>query len=178
MKFEKLLVNDKILPLCQRNVSPYKHYNKNELWKTVRPTSFQKAQLQSVSIFLKLASNLSIRAFLCICSVIYTFFSRFESLNLSFTQFGGSFLRLNFDNFFRKRQVPFQLEKLISPGRLFNFQILCSAVLGSWVQTTAHSCCNVIVRTTHYYTWRTSGLNSRPNVFQPVHERSTRRHQV
>ena len=25
-------------------------------------------------------------------------------------------------------------------------------------------------QTTHYYTWRTSGLNSRPNALQPVHE--------
>ena len=33
-------------------------------------------------------------------------------------------------------------------------------------QTTVPSCCNFIVRTTYHHTWRTSGLNSRPNAFQ------------
>ena len=38
----------------------------------------------------------------------------------------------------------------------------------SYKQTTVHSCCIFIVRTIHYYTWRTSGLVSWPNTFQPV----------
>ena len=35
-------------------------------------------------------------------------------------------------------------------------------------------CSNLTVRTTRYYTWRSSGLNSRSNAFQPVHEQFTR----
>ena len=36
------------------------------------------------------------------------------------------------------------------------------------------SCCNFTVRTTRYFTWHSSGLNSRSNAFQPLHEQFTR----
>ena len=58
MELKKLLVNDKITASCQTNMS-LKHYikgckqQKRTLKKTVRLTSLQKPQLQSVSIIFK-----------------------------------------------------------------------------------------------------------------------------
>ena len=62
LELEKLLLNNKTTALCQANMSPkhcIKPYQrlqtttKNKLWKTLMLTSFQKLQLQSVSIFFK-----------------------------------------------------------------------------------------------------------------------------
>ena len=69
---------------------------KNDLWKTVRLTSFQKPKLQSVSIFFK---------FVHPCVLLYSavlfipFFYCFEGLFLCFTQFSNGFHCFNFDNF-------------------------------------------------------------------------------
>ena len=46
-KIEKLLVNDKITSL----VSISTVTNNGQIWKTIKPASFQKLQLSSVSIF-------------------------------------------------------------------------------------------------------------------------------
>ena len=71
MELEKLLVNGKIIASSQTNVPPkhnIKHNkNKNELWKTVKLTSFQKAQLN----LFQSSSSLSIRSSFCICCVTY-----------------------------------------------------------------------------------------------------------
>ena len=69
--------------------------NKNELWKTVRWTSFQKPQLQSVSISFKFDHACLLLYFY----VIYTLFSCFERLFLCFTQSGGGSHSLDFDKF-------------------------------------------------------------------------------
>ena len=50
--------------ICLPSIISIATNHKNELWKTVRLTSFQKPKLQSVLIFL----NLSIRASFCIPS--------------------------------------------------------------------------------------------------------------
>lgn len=59
VELEKLLLNNKTTALCQANMStkhcikPYQRLQtttKNKLWKTLMLTSFQKLQLQSVSI--------------------------------------------------------------------------------------------------------------------------------
>ena len=69
--------------------------NKNELWKTFRWTSFQKPQLQSVSISFKFVYACLLLYFY----VIYTLFSCFERLFLCFTQSGGGSHSLDFDKF-------------------------------------------------------------------------------
>ena len=71
MELEKLIVNGKIIASSQTNMPPkhnIKHNkNKNELWKTVKLTSFQKAQLN----LFQSSSSLSIRSSFCICCVTY-----------------------------------------------------------------------------------------------------------
>ena len=71
MELEKLIVNGKIIASSQTNMPPkhnIKHNkNKNELWKTVKLTSFQKAQLN----LFQSPSSLSIRSSFCICCVTY-----------------------------------------------------------------------------------------------------------
>ena len=65
MELEKLIVNGKIIASSQTNMPPkhnIKHNkNKNELWKTVKLTSFQKAQLN----LFQSSSSLSIRSSFC-----------------------------------------------------------------------------------------------------------------
>ena len=76
MKFEKLLVNDKILTLCQRNVSPYKLYikrYKQQKW-TLKDCQANKFSKSSIAIRPQSSPNLFIRAFVSISCVIYTFF--------------------------------------------------------------------------------------------------------
>ena len=91
MTKSELLVKQICLPNIISNVTS----NKNELGKTVRLTSFQKAQLQSVLILLQVC--LSAPPF--VFAVIYSFFQCFYWLFLCFTQFGDSFHCLNFDKF-------------------------------------------------------------------------------
>ena len=71
MELEKLIVNGKIIASSQTNMPPkhnIKHNkNKNELWKTVKLTSFQKAQLN----LFQSSSSLSICSSFCICCVTY-----------------------------------------------------------------------------------------------------------
>ena len=69
--------------------------NKNELWKIVRQTSFQKPQLQSVLIFYKFVHP----CLLLYSCVIYTLFLCFERLFLCFTQSGGGSHSLDFNKF-------------------------------------------------------------------------------
>ena len=69
--------------------------NKNELWKTVTWTSFQKPQLRSVSISFKFVHACLLLYFY----VIYTLFSCFERLFLCFTQSDGGSQSLDFDKF-------------------------------------------------------------------------------
>ena len=50
MKLEKLPLKDKMTVSCLQHIISIVTNNKNELWKTVRSTSFPKPQLESVSI--------------------------------------------------------------------------------------------------------------------------------
>ena len=65
---------------------------KHGLRKSVRPSSFQKAQLQSVSIFFKFVDCLAPFAFAVL-------FSYYEQLFSCCTQFCDGSLCLSFDNF-------------------------------------------------------------------------------
>ena len=75
-------MNDKVTALFPTNMFP-KHYikpvtnNKNELLKTVRLTSFQKAQLQSVSIFFKFVHLFVPLCLLCLSNLLKTFLDFF-----------------------------------------------------------------------------------------------------
>ena len=69
--------------------------NKNELWKPVRLTSFQKRQLQSFSIFFFFC--LLVPPFVIVLLSIHSF--NILSRYFCFTQFGGSFHCLNFETF-------------------------------------------------------------------------------
>ena len=100
MKLEELLLNDKITALCQTNyyvpqvlLQMQLFNNENELWKTIRLTSFPNTQLQSVSILFK---------YVHACVLLYLFavllFLSLVFMVLCFTEFnGGSFL--NCDKF-------------------------------------------------------------------------------
>ena len=83
LKLEKLPVDGLWITKSQlgvkQNMSP-KHINisivtnnKNELWKTVRLTSFQKPQLQSVSIFFKFVHPCFLFYLLCYLNIPLTF---------------------------------------------------------------------------------------------------------
>ena len=106
IKNKKLLVNDKITALYQTNMTP-KHYIKRckqQKWKTVKLTSFQKPQLQYVSVLFFCWTSLSFPVSFCTCIMYLTtgfniFFSCFDQLLFSFTQIGGSCHCLKFDNF-------------------------------------------------------------------------------
>ena len=81
-----------------------KHYIKSyrqeerSLENSVRLTSFQKPQLQSVSIFFKFCPSMPPFVYLlCYLYLLYCF----ERWFLCFTQFSGGFYCLNFDNFVR-----------------------------------------------------------------------------
>ena len=80
MELEKSLVNDKITALCQTNMSPVSY-------ETLQTTKMNFEKLLSLQVFknhnrnpFQSFSSLSIRALVCICCVIYTFFSCFERL--------------------------------------------------------------------------------------------------
>ena len=106
IKNKKLLVNDKITALYQTNMTP-KHYIKRckqQKWKTVKLTSFQKPQLQYVSVLFFCWTSLSFPVSFCTCIMYLTtgfniFFSCFDQLLFSFTQIGGSCHCLKFHNF-------------------------------------------------------------------------------
>ena len=85
IKNKKLLVNDKITALRQKNMTA-KHYIKRckqQKWKTVynKLTSFQKPQLQYVSVFFFCWTSLSVRIMYSPCG-FNTFFSCFDQLFL------------------------------------------------------------------------------------------------
>ena len=94
MELEKLLVNDKITVLCQtkiclQNIISNFTNNKNELWKSVRLTSFQKPHIidcSSVALFV-----------FTVYTLIYSFSSCFDRLFLGLPQFGSG-SGLNFGN--------------------------------------------------------------------------------
>ena len=106
IKNKKLLVNDKITALYQTNMTQ-KHYIKRckqQKWKTVKLTSFQKPQLQYVSVLFFCWTSLSFPVSFCTCIMYLTtgfniFFSCFDQLLFSFTQIGGSCHCLKFHNF-------------------------------------------------------------------------------
>ena len=57
--------------------------NKNELWKTVRLTSFQKPQLQSISIFFKFVYSCFLLYLLCHLYLLLIFLSRYFNVSLN-----------------------------------------------------------------------------------------------
>ena len=67
--------------------------NKNELWKLVRLTRFQKPQLSSVPVFFKTAHPFFLLYLLCYLYLRFVFWAVF----LCFTQFGGDSNCLKFD---------------------------------------------------------------------------------
>ena len=86
LKLEKLLVNDKITALhcvkqiCLPSIISNITNHTNEIWKTFRIISFQKAQLPSISIFCNTVHSKFLS--FCICLVVYTLFSCFEQIFL------------------------------------------------------------------------------------------------
>ena len=92
--------------------------NKNELWKIVRQTSFQKPQLQSVLIFF----NFVHPCLLLYSCVIYTLFSCVERLFLCFTQSGGGSHSLDFDKFCDTALLKFDSPHVCSNCAMVNCQ--------------------------------------------------------
>ena len=106
-ELEKLIVNGKIMASSQTNIPPkhnIKHNkNKNELWKTVRLTSFQKAQLN----LFQSSSSLSICSSFCICCVTYNhFLSMFWAVIFVFHSVWWWLLLLKCWNFFFRDTAP------------------------------------------------------------------------
>ena len=85
-------MSQKCFPGIMSNVTN----NQNELWKTVRLTSFPQPQWQSISIFFTFIHPCLLS---CTCSIIYTFFSYFEQLFYVLLNFGG---RSHCYNYFNK----------------------------------------------------------------------------
>ena len=85
--WKRSLVSEKNQTSCQTNMSPYRSIsnvtnNKHELWKPVRLTSFQKRQLQFVSIF-KFIHPCLVLYLMCYSYLLLTFWAFiFVSLNL------------------------------------------------------------------------------------------------
>ena len=82
LAIKKLLVKEKKnVDSCPTNVSQALYQTlqtmqTNEIWKTFRIISFQKAQLPSISIFCNTVHSKFLS--FCICLVVYTLFSCFE----------------------------------------------------------------------------------------------------
>ena len=83
--------------ICFQSIISNLTSNRNELWKTVSLTRFQKPQLQSFSIFFKLIHPCLLLYLLCYKP---SFIKHFEQLFLYFTQLCGSLHCPNFGKFY------------------------------------------------------------------------------
>ena len=90
-------LSDTVCTVCLYSMIPNVP-NNNELWKPVWLTSFQKPQLQSVSIFFKFVHPNTVPPFV-FAVVFFLRLTDFEKLCLCFTQFGSGSLCLNVDKF-------------------------------------------------------------------------------
>ena len=91
----KCFVLNKIL--CRPNIISIVANNETELWKPVRWTSFQKPQLQSVSIFFKV-----VQSSIPLCDLLYhllfllTFLSDYFNVSLDLVQVATVWILINF----------------------------------------------------------------------------------